>query len=229
MTALVTRMILIRHAEPDANVRGRCYGSLDVGLSNSGREQAAMLAADLAEVDAAAVYTSTLQRAHETAAAIAARMRVPLLPIDDLREVDFGDCEGLSYEEISRAMPDLHTRWMTAPTTVTFPNGEGFAALSCRVNKAAAGIRRERTGRTSIVVTHGGVCRVLLAEALELRAELIFRIDIDYARVSVIDWYDTEPTVRLINGQASDAALALLGQPNGSWGQTASASASSSS
>lgn len=207
MTALVTRMILIRHAEPEETARGRCYGSLDVRLSNTGREQAEVLAADLAQIGAAAVYTSPLRRARETAAPIAAGKRMPLLPIDDLRELDFGDCEGRSYDEISTTMPDLYTRWMTAPTTVTFPNGEDFAALSRRVTKAAAGIRGDRAGRTSILVTHGGVCRALLAEALELRAERIFRINIGHARVTVIDWYDNEPTVRLINGHASDAAV----------------------
>lgn len=207
MTALVTRMILIRHAEPDETVRGLCYGSLDVRLSKTGRKQAEALAADLAQVDASAVYTSPLRRARETAAAIAARKRMPVLPIDHLCELDFGDCEGRSYDEIASTMPDLYTRWMTAPTTVTFPNGEDFAALSRRVTKAAARIRSDGAGRTSIVVTHGGVCRALLAEALELRAELIFRIDIGYGRATLIDWHDNEPTVRMINGHASDAAV----------------------
>jgi alpha-ribazole phosphatase len=200
-------MILIRHAEPDAKVSGHCYGSLDVGLSGGGREQAAALAADLATIDVAAIYSSPLRRARETAGAIAAGKLNALVTIDDLRELDFGDCEGRSYDEIAAIMPELYTRWMSAPTTVTFPNGEDFSALSRRSTNAAARIRRRFTGRTSIIVTHGGVCRALLAEALELRAELTFRIDIGYARVTVIDWHGNEPTVRLINGRAPDAAV----------------------
>jgi alpha-ribazole phosphatase len=199
-----TRLIVIRHAEPDVAVRGRCYGSLDVGLSAGGREHAALLAADLARAKVDAVYASPLRRARETAAAIAARQSVPVLLDDGLRELDFGDCEGRSYEEIAATMPDLYARWMSAPTTVDFPGGEGFGALRRRAKAAATRIRGDLASRTAVVVTHGGVCRALLADVLDLRAESVFRLDIDYTRATVIDWFDDEPLVRLVNGRVTD-------------------------
>lgn len=185
-------------------MRGRCYGSLDVGLSAVGREQAATLADDLSQAEVDAAYASPLLRARETAAAITARQGVPLLIDDGLRELDFGDCEGRSYDEIAATMPDLYARWMNAPTTVKFPGGEGFDAFRCRARSAAARIRGDLVGRTAVVVTHGGVCRALLADVLGLPTELIFRIEIGFSRATVIDWYDDEPTVRLVNGRAND-------------------------
>lgn len=200
----LARLILIRHAEPDASVHGRCYGSLDVGLSAAGREQAAAVAAGLAAADLGAVYASPLLRARETAAAIAARHGLPVLIDHGLRELDFGDCEGRSYEEIAATMPDLYARWMSEPTTVEFPGGESFDALRARATAAAARIHGDLIGRTAAAVTHGGVCRALLADVFDLPTELIFRFDISYARATVIDWYDDEPTVRLVNGRAND-------------------------
>jgi alpha-ribazole phosphatase len=202
-----TRLILIRHAEPDVTLRGRCYGSLDVTLSTVGRNQAAALAADLANVEIAAVYTSPLARARETAAAIAARQSVPLLIADGMRELDFGACEGRSYEEIARTMPGLYEHWMSAPATVEFPEGESFAVLSHRAVAAAVRIRAELSDQTAVVVTHGGVCRALLADVLGLPVESIFRLDIGYARASVIDWHRDEPVVRLVNGAGCEIQL----------------------
>jgi broad specificity phosphatase PhoE len=165
------------------------------------------LAGDLAHLEIAAVYTSPLRRARETAAPIAARQRLPLLSRDDLRELDFGACEGRSYEEIARTMPDLYARWMSAPTTVEFPDGESFTALSLRALAAAERIRADLGGQIAVVVTHGGVCRALLADVLRLPVEVIFRLDVGYARASVIDWYGEEPVVRLVNGAGCDIQL----------------------
>lgn len=199
-----TRLILIRHAEPDATVRGRCYGSLDVALSGTGRENANAAAAALAEVPITAVYTSPLLRARETAAAIARQHRLPLVTVDDLRELDFGDCEGRSYDEIAETMPELYARWMSAPTEVVFPRGESFLELRERVAVAAARIRDHDVGGTAVLVTHGGVCRAIAADVLNLAPALIFRLYIGYARTVVIDWFGGEPVVRLLNGHVAE-------------------------
>jgi broad specificity phosphatase PhoE len=130
----VTRIVLVRHAEPAASVRGRCYGSLDVELSPRGRRQAGALARALGPL--AAVYSSPRRRALETARALGE----PIV-VDALREIDFGELEGHAYEEIERERPELFARWMTAPTTVRFPGGESYAELRDRVRQALADIR----------------------------------------------------------------------------------------
>ena len=200
----MTRLLLIRHGRPVDDARGRCYGRLDVGLSPEGSAQAAELGRTLA---VATVVTSPARRALETAAALGTPQ------VDErLRELDFGELEGRTYEEIERERPDLFARWMRTPTEVRFPGGEGFDDLCDRAVAAAAELRARHDGGTVAVVTHGGVVRALLADALGLPSTAIFRLDVGYARVSVVDWFDGDaPVVRLVNGAAADLPGLRLG------------------
>src|SRR5262249_41004790 len=118
----VTRLVLIRHAEPDASVAGRCHGRLDVELSPRGVSRAAALDG----LPLSAIYASTSRRALSTARSLAARRSLEVHPRDDLREIDFGLLEGLTYDEIAERYPSMYAAWMTDPTSVTFPGGESL-------------------------------------------------------------------------------------------------------
>ena len=189
----MSRLILIRHAEPVEDARGLCYGSLDFGLSPAGRAHAERLA--VAGCDA--VYASPRRRALETAAPLAAAHGLGVLVDDDLREIDFGDFEGRRYEEIEEAEPELYRAWMESPTTVRFPNGECYADVRAR---ALAAFERIRAAHAcAVVVTHGGVIRAGLAAWLGMPDEAIFRLAQDYCGVSVVDFHDGVPLVRSLN------------------------------
>ena len=193
----MTRLLLIRHGRPVDDARGRCYGRLDVGLSPEGLVEATALGRALR---ATAVVSSPARRALETATALGEP------EVDErLCELDFGELEGRTYEEIERERPELFAAWMRTPTVVRFPGGEGFEDLRRRAVAAATELRARHDGGTVAVVTHGGVVRALLADALGLPSAAIFRLDVGYARVSVVDWFDGDaPVVRLVNGAAAD-------------------------
>jgi alpha-ribazole phosphatase len=194
-----TRLLLIRHMEPDASVSGRLYGSLDVALSPAGREQAEELARALEDLSFVAVYTSPLRRTLETAAPIAARQGLEPLVHDGLRELDLGEFEGQRSEDLERDRPAAYAALMADPTSFAFPGGESFSVLRSRATAAIDEIR-ERHHRSCIaVVAHGGVTRVILANALEMPDGALFRLDQPYGAVSVIDWFDAAPVVRLVN------------------------------
>lgn len=201
------RLLLVRHAEPEESSLGRCYGSLDVALSARGREQAAQLGVDLAGVDLAAVYASPRQRAVATAAAIAEPHGLPVEPLDALRELDFGELEGRTYAEIERERSELFRQWMAAPTTVEFPGGESYPQLRSRVLAAFDELRQRHTGATVAAVAHGGSIRAALAGWLDVPDEAIFRLGVDYAGVSVVEWLGDTPVVRLLNGRGPVHAL----------------------
>jgi broad specificity phosphatase PhoE len=93
---------------------------------------------------------------------------------------------------------------MEEPTRVRFPGGEGFDDLRARACAALAELRAEHDGETIAVVTHGGVIRAALAEALGLATERIFALDVGYCRVSVVDWFGDDAVVRLVNGTGAD-------------------------
>ena len=192
-----TRLILVRHAEPDEAVRGRCYGSLDVELSPRGRAQAASVARSLEDVEIAAIFSSPRTRALETAAALQREVVI----VEDLREINFGALEGLTYADAEARYPDVYRVWMERPTAVRFPDGESYPQLRDRVRAAAAVIRRAHT--SALIIAHGGTVRALVAEALNMNDRDIFRIAVDHASITVIDAFaDGTPIVRLVNARA---------------------------
>jgi broad specificity phosphatase PhoE len=190
----VSRLVLLRHAEPEEHARGRCYGRLDVGLSPAGVAEAGRLAPALARLRPDAVYSSPRTRATETVRALTDS------PIVDerLREIDFGELEGRRYEEIEAAYPELYRAWMETPTTVRFPGGESFDDLQARALEAFDEIRVRHA--CALVVTHGGVIRAGLAAWLEMPAHAIFRLGQSHCGVTVVDWLGDTPVVRLVNG-----------------------------
>jgi alpha-ribazole phosphatase len=190
------RLVLIRHAEPEASAKGRCYGKLDVGLSEYGRRQMARVAEALESVSFDAVYASPRRRARESADIVASDVVVD----ERLGEIDFGELEGLTYEEAAKQYPYVYEQWMERPTEVTFPGGESFEEMRQRVVEAIDRIRADHREQTVAIVSHGGVNRILLAEALGIESRNIFHIGQSHAGVNVIDELDGFSIVRLMNG-----------------------------
>ena len=187
----MTRLVLVRHAEPQEDARGRCYGSLDIGLSEAGYAHARRVAPALASLGT--VYSSPRLRAVETAKAIGV---APIVD-DDLREIDFGELEGRRYDEIAETDPELYRAWMERPTTVRFPGGESFADLRERALRAFDAIRNAHA--SAVVVTHGGVIRAGVAAWLGMPDEAIFRLDQAYCGVTIVEWLDGTPILRSLN------------------------------
>ena len=187
----MSRLLLVRHCEPEEDARGRCYGSLDVGLSEAGMLHAHELASRLDGYDA--VWTSPRLRARQTAVALTPSPRVD----DDLRELDFGELEGRTFDEIAASEPDLYRAWMETPTRVRFPGGESYADLKARAVRSLERIWDEQD--VAVVVTHGGVIRAGLASWLGMPDEAIFRIDVRYGGVTVVERVAGTPIVRMVN------------------------------
>jgi alpha-ribazole phosphatase/probable phosphoglycerate mutase len=153
----------------------------------------------LKKTQLSAVYSSPRQRAYESAEIIAVEHNLDVSSDPRLCEIDFGEFEGLTYNEAAERYPEDYREWMERPTEVTFPGGESFMALRERVTRWADRIHTSHSGQTVAVVSHGGVNRVILAEALHLESKYVFRVDQSYASVSIIDYYDQTPIVRLVN------------------------------
>ena len=196
------RLSLVRHAETTEDARRRCYGRLDVRLSALGRTQCESLAEQFRHEPVGAVVASPAIRARETAGAIAAPHGLTVEIADELRELDFGELEGRRYDEISESDPELYERWMSAPTTVRFPGGESYADLEARAAAAIATLARQQAGRRVVVVTHGGVIRAVLRTVLGFPAEHLFRVAVDPASVTTLEWVEGEPIVRELNRTA---------------------------
>lgn len=197
-----TRLWLLRHPEPDRSVAGRCYGSLDVLLSETGIRQAHTLAQMFAKEPFADIYTSPLKRCVHAASILASGRPCSPAILDALRELNFGDLEGRSYAEIESEHPELYREWMEHPTQVTFPGGENFGAMQARVLSAVTALRARHCAESLALVTHAGVIRTLLADALGLPPDRMFRIGQRYAAVNLIRYLEDSAVVELVNAPA---------------------------
>jgi broad specificity phosphatase PhoE len=152
-----TTILLVRHGETDWNRDRRIQGHTDVALNESGRRQARALAAELDGGEIAAVYSSDLARALETASIVAAPRGLAVTVTAELRERDFGTWEGLSDAEAVDRFPDL-----TRGPWDTWGDGESSAEMTARALAAVHAIVSSHPFETVLVVTHGGPIRAVL-------------------------------------------------------------------
>ncbi|MEI7770763.1 MAG: histidine phosphatase family protein, partial [Chloroflexales bacterium] len=126
------RLILVRHGETPWNVTLQYQGQANVPLNERGRAQAALTAGRLARLGVAALYTSDTARAAETAAAIAAAVGMRPQPMPELREIDVGQWEGLTPEQLYRRFPDHIAEYERDPARTVRLGGESYAQLQAR-------------------------------------------------------------------------------------------------
>lgn len=156
------RIILVRHGETAWNHQRRYQGHRDVPLSLTGRWQAERVAGRLAGEKLRAVYSSDLQRARQTAEAIARLHGLRVLARPGWREMDFGEWEGYTHAEIAERYPDLLPRWLKEVAAVRVPGGETLQEVQARAMGEWKEITAAHPGGTLAVVAHGGIIRVLL-------------------------------------------------------------------
>lgn len=169
------RLLLVRHGESEWNASGRLQGQADPPLSNLGRHQAARAAARLVDEPIDAIVASDLQRASETAKALAGAVGLPVSERADLREVDLGSWTGAVREEIERDDPDAWRRWRVEGVE-GWEGGERYADAMDRVATALRSIASEWTGRTVVAVSHGGCIRLATCHLLGMSASDLGRI-----------------------------------------------------
>lgn len=209
---MVTTLYLIRHGEAEGRDRKCYHGSTDVRLSARGITQIKNAAAFIArhlnaasperqsERTLAAVYCSTLKRAIDSAELLAGRQGLKSIEIAGLEERSFGLWEGLTFPEIEKNHPEGFAAWLANPLTYSPEGGENALQVRERTIKAMELVVARHQGSRLSVVAHGGVNRIMLCHLLGMPLENIFRIEQDYGAVSIIEFWDAYPVVKLING-----------------------------
>ncbi len=203
-TAPPTRLILLRHGQTPLSVERRYSGHGDPDLTDLGIGQAQAAADRLsgapgpfAGIDA--VVSSPLARARSTAALAAVQLGLGVDVHDGLIETDFGEWEGLTFSEAARRDRRLHNRWLSSED-VSPPGGESFAAVAERICRVRDDLVGQYEGRTILVVTHVTPIKTFLRAALGVGPELLFRLHLDLASLSVVEFYpDGGSVVRLVN------------------------------
>lgn len=159
----MTRLFLVRHGETIWHAEDRYAGRADVPLNERGRQQARALAAWAATADLSAVWSSTASRAVDTAAPVAAAAGFVHRPDPRLREVDFGEGDGLTREEMSERFPDALDAFLARPATSPLPGGEPGVEASARFMSAVDEIVRDAGADARVlVIAHSTVIRLAL-------------------------------------------------------------------
>lgn len=179
-------IFLVRHARPLA-AEGGFLGSSDVALGDQGQAQARALATWLrGRHTVKTLLCSPLARARQTAESIAAALGMEPQYEEDLREIDFGAWEGLSFAQAEQRDPALVCRWLDDEAGFVFPGGEAIAAFHTRIARIA---ERLHNLDAPLAVCHGGVIRALLCRWLALPHSARLAFHPDHAALTVIRWH----------------------------------------
>ena len=195
-----TQLLLLRHGQTALSVERRYSGRGNPELTELGRRQATAAARYLAQRGGiAAVISSPLQRAYDTATAAAKALGLDVTVDDDLIETDFGAWEGLTFAEAAQRDPDLHSRWLR-DTATTPPGGESFDEVLERVSRARDRIVAGHQDATVLLVSHVTPIKMLLRLALEAGPGIMYKLHLDLASLSIAEFYsDGASSVRLVN------------------------------
>ncbi|MFK8026204.1 MAG: MSMEG_4193 family putative phosphomutase [Ilumatobacter sp.] len=192
-----TTILLVRHGQTPTTGKvlpGRAKG---LHLAELGHEQAEIAAQRIAELDVAAVYSSPLERAKETAAPISKALGLKTKIDRGLFECDFGDWTGESLVTLNK-LPEWQTV-QRAPSTFRFPGGESFTEMQTRMVSALDRLRLVHPGQTIVCVSHADTIKAAVAHAMGTHLDLFQRIVVSPASVSAITWHAGGPIVLAVN------------------------------
>ncbi len=163
---------MVRHGQTDFSRENRFCGSIDPPLSALGQKMAEALGSAYGAHGWDAIYCSPSQRARHTAAPVAARANRELIIDDGLREISYGEWEGMKHEEAKSRFPDAYAWWAQDTASRATPGGETAFMVAARAAPVVERIRREHpTGRV-LVVSHKATLRILVCALLGMDVRL---------------------------------------------------------
>ncbi len=202
----MTKIYLIRHGEASGNQELRYLGSTDAPLTAHGRAQAQELGASFADIPIVAVYSSPLQRAADTAAAIAAPHGLAVSTIRDLREMDFGAWEDRTRSAVRAQDPTALAQWELGDPDATPPGGESAAVVMARVVPVLRGLADTHRHQAIAVVTHVTPIKLAICAALNLPPRSVRGMWLDTAAISLLEWEIMDQPLTPSTAMAPDAA-----------------------
>ena len=183
----MSKIYLIRHGEVEFNRKNAYVGSTDLALNDHGRHQAELLADYLQDKQISEVFSSDLRRAYHTAEIIAGRMGLGVQALPELRELDYGDWEGVPEADAPKLYPHIFRDWRKNPVDVRIPGGETVGELRDRAYPAFRRIAEQVSGVNLVIVAHKTTNRVLLCCLLGVDPNTYRRIGQGNSAMNVIE------------------------------------------
>jgi len=196
-----TRLYLVRHGQVEGHCEPRYNGQADVALTDIGTEQYFILKERLAETRISACYTSDLTRCRIGAGIICEQFDIDPVHRQELREVNIGLWEGLTWQQIQSRWPDEWKARLSDLVNYRVPEGENLIDVRDRVMPVLHEVLERHAGQEILLVAHGGVNRIILLNAIGAPLSAMFNIEQSYGCLNIIDYFaDGRVTVKLLNG-----------------------------
>ncbi|MDQ7793813.1 MAG: alpha-ribazole phosphatase [bacterium] len=192
-------LYLVRHGLTEWNRQGRYQGHKDIPLDAVGRQQARSVARALAGVQLEAIYASDLLRARQTAEPLALEHGLKVACLPGLREMHFGDWEGLTRDEVHELYPEVVRTWYSDRARAGVPGGETVAVFAERVLAAFEVVVGRHPRGSVAVISHGGSLRVYLCSVLGMDLSRLWTVQQDSACISVVDYEPAGPRLLRLN------------------------------
>ncbi|MBI4283360.1 MAG: histidine phosphatase family protein [Chloroflexi bacterium] len=183
----MTEIILARHGETEWNVAEIFRGTIDVGLNETGRKQAELLAEYLSSLRIQAIYSSPLKRALKTAEAIASRHKLQPVIAPGLIDLDFGKWQGLPQQEVKEKYPELYAQWASHAERARIPGGESLKKVRERAIAVVDAVIARYNG-TVVLVSHRVVNKVLICALLGLGNAHFWNIKQDTCGITIFTY-----------------------------------------
>ena len=195
----ILKLILARHGQTVWNEHGRFQGFSDVELSAEGRQQAQSLAKSLKGLKLAGIYTSPLTRARETAAIVAQYHDCALRVEEGLKELNQGELEGLTSQDLMGKYPDFLKKWTAEPGTLRLPKGESLKDLQDRAWASVERIIKRHGEGNVMIVAHNFVNRVILCRILSMALNDFRSMRQDAGATNIIEFTGRGPVLTRLN------------------------------
>lgn len=212
-----TRLIFVRHAEAEGNKIRHFHGWTDSELTQRGHLQAKRVAERLKEMNIDILYSSSLRRTMQTAGYISEATSLPVIRTDKLKEINGGDWEDLTWDELSARWPDAYNTWENTPHKHKMPNGESMEKFQERLVSEIKHIIKQNIGKNILIVTHGTAIRALICFFRACTLEEMINVAwCDNTAITIID-YEDEFFTTVTEGDASHLGNDLGTITNQEW------------
>ncbi len=193
------RLLLVRHGKTELNSSEGYWGNTDVELSAEGLWQAGRLRDRLAKENIRSIYSSDLNRALVTAKTIATLHNREVTVCTELREIDFGRLEGLTFSQVDEHYPEIAQLWLEQSLKLAFPGGESIGQFEERITSFRRRLQKHSGEESIVVVAHSGVLRTLVCQLLGFEPRRGWQIRLDPASLTVVETYPQGGILTLLN------------------------------
>lgn len=195
----MTRIYFIRHGETDWNSAGRYQGWTNIPLNDSGREQARLLAERFQDVPLDAIYTSPLDRAYDTAKAVAEKKDMKAIPDEHFKEINFGQWEGGTVQELGDKYGREFLDFFKEPHKYPMPGEGSFQNAENRVLTGINTILQKHENENVMIVSHGGLLRIAIIALMGMDGSFYRKTWLNNTSVSIIDFKKNSKILLTLN------------------------------